>query len=315
MYDVSHHVPNSLRLFADDDLSSNDDPPSLMMPLPTTPPFWAGAAHKPRSVRISPVALGVILMVWLGGWGPTMASGQPHAAVSPSPPETATVPRPLPPLARVMAAALEHAPALAAQEAVVARNRHEVDQARGRWMEGLTAGADASYGSYGNRAVDALQLGQRVTVGIRVSLFDLLGRRATVGAVEHRLHAARHRRDAVADRLRRDVIDRYYVARRARALTAVQSRAHVSTATHLHRAETAFRNGTASIDEVSRVTEVAAQAEARFVEARLDYEQAYRHLEALVGVPLDTLAPDTTAASAESLDAPTARQPEAGLRP
>jgi len=27
MYDVSHHAPNSLRLFADDDLSSNDAPP------------------------------------------------------------------------------------------------------------------------------------------------------------------------------------------------------------------------------------------------------------------------------------------------
>ena len=289
--------------------------PSLMMPLPTTPPFWAGAAHRPRSVRISPVALGVILMVWLGGWGPTMASGQPHAAVSPSPPETTTVPRPLPPLARVMAAALEHAPKLAVQEAIVARSRHEVERTRKRWMEGVTAGVSSSYGSFGNSVVDAVEIGQRLEVGIKVSLFDLLGRDASVGVFRERLEAAKQQRRVLAEAVRKQVIERYYAAKQAREMTVVQSRGYTSTQTHLQMPEASFRQGTLSVDKLSRVTEVAAKAEARFVEARLDYEQAYRHLEALVGVPLDTLAPDTTAASAESLDAPTARQPEAGLRP
>jgi outer membrane protein TolC len=188
-----------------------------------------------------------------------------------------------------MAAALEHAPKLAVQEAIVARSRHEVERTRKRWMEGVTAGVSSSYGSFGNSVVDAVEIGQRLEVGIKVSLFDLLGRDASVGVFRERLEAAKQQRRVLAEAVRKQVIERYYAAKQAREMTVVQSRGYTSTQTHLQMAEASFQQGTLSVDKLSRVTEVAANAEARFREARLRYKKACDQLERLIGTSLGEL--------------------------
>ena len=198
-------------------------------------------------------------------------------------------PAPLPPLAVVVRYARENAPQLAVQEAIIARSQHEVERTRKRWMEGVTVGASSSYGSFGNSVVDAVEIGQRLEVGIKVSLFDLLGRDASVGVFRERLEAAKRQRRVLAQAVRKQVIERYYAAKQARELTVVQSRGYASTQTQLQMAEASFRQGTLSVDKLSRVTEVAAKAEARFRKARLRYEKAYDQLKRLMGTDLDRL--------------------------
>jgi outer membrane protein TolC len=175
------------------------------------------------------------------------------------------------------------------QEAIIARSQHEVERTRKRWMEGVTVGASSSYGSFGNSVVDAVEIGQRLEVGIKVSLFDLLGRDASVGVFRERLEAAKRQRRVLAQAVRKQVIERYYAAKQARELTVVQSRGYASTQTQLQMAEASFRQGTLSVDKLSRVTEVAAKAEARFRKARLRYEKAYDQLKRLMGTDLDRL--------------------------
>jgi Outer membrane protein len=198
-------------------------------------------------------------------------------------------PAPLPPLSVVVEYARENAPKLAVQEAIIARSQHEVERTEKRWMEGVTAGLSSSYGSFGNSTVDAVEIGQRLEVGIRVSLFDLLGRDASVGVFRERLEAAKRQRRVLAQAVRKQVIERYYAAKQARELTVVQSRGYTSTRTQLQMAEASFRQGTLSVDKLSRVTEVMAKAEARFRKARLRYEKAYDQLERLIGTGLDEL--------------------------
>lgn len=198
-------------------------------------------------------------------------------------------PAPLPPLSVVVEYARQNAPKLAVQEAIVARSRHEVERTKKRWMEGVTVGASSSYGSFGNSVVDAVEIGQRLEVGIKVSLFDLLGRDASVGVFRERLEAAKRQRRVLAEAVRRQVIERYYAAKQARELTVVQSRGYTSTQTQLQMAEASFRQGTLSVDKLSRVTEVAAKAEARFRKARLRYKKAYDQLERLIGTSLGEL--------------------------
>ena len=253
-------------------------------------------------ILASIVLLGVLLSV-TGPVAPAQAQQAQQAQMRPdtaSAPvsaalDTATAanappqPAPLPPLSVVVEYARQNAPKLAVQEAIVARSRHEVERTKKRWMEGVTVGASSSYGSFGNSVVDAVEIGQRLEVGIKVSLFDLLGRDASVGVFRERLEAAKRQRRVLAEAVRRQVIERYYAAKQARELTVVQSRGYTSTQTQLQMAEASFRQGTLSVDKLSRVTEVAAKAEARFRKARLRYKKAYDQLERLIGTSLGKL--------------------------
>jgi len=250
-------------------------------------------------ILASIVLLGVLLSV-TGGAAPAQAQQaqmRPDTASAPvsAALDTATAanappqPAPLPPLSVVVEYARQNAPKLAVQEAIVARSRHEVDRTEKRWMEGVTARVSSSYGSFGNSVVDAVEIGQRLEVGIKVSLFDLLGRDASVGVFRKRLEAAKRQRRVLAQAVRKQVIERYYGAKQARELTVVQSRGYTSTQTQLQMAEASFRQGTLSVDKLSRVTEVAAKAEARFRKARLRYKKAYDQLERLIGTSLGKL--------------------------
>ena len=242
----------------------------------------------------------IVLLSVTGPAAPAQAQQaqmRPDTASAPVPAalDTATAanappqPPPPPPLSVVVEYARQNAPKLAVQEAIVARSRHEVERTKKRWMEGVTVGASSSYGSFGNSVVDAVEIGQRLEVGIKVSLFDLLGRDASVGVFRERLEAAKRQRRVLAEAVRRQVIERYYAAKQARELTVVQSRGYTSTQTQLQMAEASFRQGTLSVDKLSRVTEVAAKAEARFRKARLRYKKAYDQLERLIGTSLGEL--------------------------
>lgn len=202
-------------------------------------------------------------------------------------------------------AALSRAPERAAQEAVITRSRQELSRSKKQWMEGITIGADASYGSYGSSIVDAVRVGQGVELGIKVSLFDIFAREAQTGVYAARLEAARRQHEVVTSTLRKKVIDAYYDARRTRRLTEVQSDAYAAAELRRRNVTVGFQQGTASVQEISRVSEVAAKARARLVSAQTEYERAYRQLERLAGISLRRLqTADSTRTSAPSPSAP-----------
>jgi outer membrane protein TolC len=201
------------------------------------------------------------------------------------------LPPPLPPLAVVLRHAVDEAPELRVQDAIVRKHRHEMKRARRAWMQGVSAGVSATAGSYGNTAVDAVVMGQTARVGLSVSLYDLFGRASDAGVFAERLAAAELDRDVIARRIEREVIDRYHAVVAARALVAVRSDAFAATQMQQTLAETAFGEGAMPLEEVARVTEVASKARAEHVTARVAYQQAVAQLEARLDVPLSALAP------------------------
>lgn len=236
----------------------------------------------------------------------------PSAPPAPAPSTTsspgadaASRPAPLPALDVVIDAALSRAPERAVQEAVITRSRQELSRSKKQWMEGITIGADASYGSYGSSIVDAVRVGQGVELGIKVSLFDILAREAQTGVYAARLEAARRQHEVVTSTLRKKVIDAYYDARRTRRLTEVQSDAYAAAELRRRNVTVGFQQGTASVQEISRVSEVAAKARARLVSAQTQYERAYRQLERLAGISLRRLqTADSTRTLAPPSSAP-----------
>lgn len=194
----------------------------------------------------------------------------------------------LPPLNVLLEYAAQHAPEMRVQQARIARSRSEVVRTRRSWMDGATVTVGASYGSFGNQLLDEVTFGQSIRLGLKVSLFDLFGRDAQVGVFEARLQAARHEQDAIRQTIQQALIQRYYDLRRAYDLVRVHSEAYESTQTHRALVETAFQQGTIELDQVARVTEVAARARAAYADARIDYLSGYTLLENLLGTPLHT---------------------------
>lgn len=210
-------------------------------------------------------------------------------------------PPPLPSLSTVLEHAKQHAPQLAVQEAVISEQEYALKQARKRWMQSLTFKGNASYGTFGNKVLEAVELGQRAEIGIQISLFDVLSHDDAVNIQRKRLESAEAKQRALTDALHKKVIAQYYKARRARESTVVESRRYTAIQAQLQMAKSSFRQGTMSINKISQVTAEAAKAEVKFRTTRLQYKQAYKQLERLIGTELETLrSSDTKQASTSS---------------
>jgi len=198
---------------------------------------------------------------------------------------------PIPNLQVVVERAIDNSPRLRSQQALVRKNRQLLDRAQKTWMDNVTVGAQALYGSYGNELLNTTNLGLTTGISIRLSLFDFIGRGNEIAAWEEEVAVSRAKEDEVVLEERQYVIDIYSRLTLARRLVVVRSEAWQATSTHQEMAEAQFRQGDVPIAELARVTEIASKARSDYETSRSQYLNAYKKLEVLVGAPLTSLVP------------------------
>jgi outer membrane protein TolC len=212
----------------------------------------------------------------------------------------------LPPLQAVLDYATEHAPELMQQDAVINSVEHQIDATKREWMQSVSVGAEATYGTFDEDQFvdvdptrsfeDELNFNARARIGFNLSLLDLIGRDNQVAAQQADLRAERHQLDVIRKTVREEVIDLYFNIRQFRTLIDVRSEDFRSTQAHLDFVETSFQQGSEEISEVSRVTEFASRAESRYQEARFSYLRLYRQLENFLEIDnLESLSNPSTA--------------------
>lgn len=245
------------------------------------------------SQAIAMVALAGVLALG-SGVEPVQAQQMPRRPLPENPDTTrfsdpmAALPD-LPPLQAVLDYATKHAPELSQQDAIIDRVERQIDATQREWMDGVTVGAEATYGTFDEDQFvdvdpsqgfeDELNFNARARVGFTLSLLDLIGRDAQVEARRAELRAERHQLDVIRRTVRESAIDLYFNIRQFRKLVDVRSEDYRSTQAHLDFVETSFQQGSEEISEVSRVTEFASRAESRYQEARFSYLRHYRQLE------------------------------------
>lgn len=272
-----------------------------------TPPDYASSLYR-RVLHLGGLLLLLIVFVMTPCLNTAQAQNSPRRSLpsASSSDPLASLPD-LPPLQNVLDYVTEHAPELKQQDAVVEGSQSQVIQARRDWMDGVTMGAEATYGTFDENQfidqqrnpqfVDEFLFNARLRIGFNISLFDLFGRESQIDAQRAQLRADELQRDVIQQNLRSEVIDLYYNLRQARKLIEVRSQDYRSTQAHLDYVQTSFQQGSVEISEVSRVTQFASEAESRFQEARFNYLKRYDLMENLLQIDDLESLPTTSTAS------------------
>ena len=201
----------------------------------------------------------------------------------------------LPPLQKVVDMAIRHAPTVRMQDALMNKSLYNVQNKKRQWMEGL--GVDLQLG-LGNQALIMLQPtgtidayrnfnnGYRAAFNVRVSAFDLLGRKSEIKMAEYESQEALERKEVSEQEVELAVITRYYAVQAAQSLLRIKSEAKQTTQLNRQMAEKEFGEGGIAIAEFSRVVEISSKAAAEYEVAKQYLYENIKALETLAGQKL-----------------------------
>jgi outer membrane protein TolC len=198
----------------------------------------------------------------------------------------------LPPLEEVMAMAQRHSPQIRMQDALVHKNKNYIDVQRKQWLDGI--GVDLQLGT-GNQAllvqqatgrVDAfsnINNGYRAAVNIRISIFDVVGRKSWVKMAEYERQVSIEKKAVAEEELNTVVINRYYAIQTAQNLLKIKSEAKQATQLNRQMAEKEFNEGAIAVSELSRIMEIASKAASEYEVTKQYLNENLRVLENLTG--------------------------------
>ncbi|WP_247232479.1 TolC family protein [Telluribacter sp. SYSU D00476] len=201
----------------------------------------------------------------------------------------------LPPLKKVVDMAIRHAPSVRMQDAHMNKSLYNVQSKKRQWMDGL--GVDMQLG-LGNQALIMLQPtgtidayrnfnnGYRAAFNVRVSAYDLLGRKSEIKMAEYESQEALEKKEASEQEVEMVVITRYYAVQAAQGLLRIKSEAKQTTQLHRQMAEKEFAEGSIAIAELSRVIEISSKAAAEYEVAKQYLYENIKVLETLTGQKL-----------------------------
>lgn len=126
-------------------------------------------------------------------------------------------------------------------------------------------------------------------VTIRVSLFDLIGRKHLVQRAKKEYEATQYQIDDAEMEVRLQVRQLYTELKLTHKLIAIKSNTFNTLQTQLQMAEKQFKQGEIEIAELATVTEITARSQMAFEDAKAEYEKLYIKMEIIVGKSLATL--------------------------
>jgi outer membrane protein TolC len=201
----------------------------------------------------------------------------------------------IPPLDTLIALAKRNSPAAKMQEALMQKNEYQIRNQKQLWMDGI--GTDITAG-FGNQSLLVQQPtgeitnftnfnnGYRIGATVRLSLYDLFGRRSAVEMAYYEYDVSRYKKDLLLQELTAQITARYYGLIAAENIFRIKTDA--KHATHLNRmmAEKEFNEGNIPVSELSRIIEISVKAATELELARKELFEQMRVLELMVGKKL-----------------------------
>ena len=201
----------------------------------------------------------------------------------------------LPPIEEVISWAKCHSPQVRMQEALIHKNEQSIDIQRKQWLDGI--GVDFQLGT-GNQSllvqqatgtVDAISNsnnGYRASVNVRLSMFDIVGRKSSIKMAHFEKQIAVEKQAVVEEELSTFIITKYYAIQTAQSLLKIKSEAKQATLLNRQMAEKEFNEGNIAVSEISRIIEISAKAASEYEVAKQYLYENIRVLENLTGKKL-----------------------------
>ena len=230
---------------------------------------------------------GVLGIVWWFGF--TMAYGQDKVSVVT-----------LPPLPKLLQLAEEHAPRLKQQQSFSNQFEQGMLLSKKKWTDKVFVDIGAQTSNNGavlnvNNNISAGELTSlsfqninavRAGLTIRLSVFDLYGRKNLVQESKALWYASRHMEDLVRLEVREKTIQLYKEIEISSRVLAIQADKKFALYTQKLLSEKEFQAGQMPLEEFTRVIELYSLAAIAYEEARGRYETLLMQMENWVGTPL-----------------------------
>jgi outer membrane protein TolC len=214
--------------------------------------------------------------------------------------ETDVVPSDLnvPPLERLIGAALEHSPLLDQQLAMVRMREWQVKSARYDWARYLLFFSELRYGSVdimitngGQVAYGDKESSTRYNVGTRLqlSIFDFIDLKQKRKIAGELVKSEEGKLEELKRMIRDDVIRLWNNVISYKKLVAIGEDQVAVQESNFYYAEQQFKAGDIALLEYARIKEIKAKAEQDYQLNIKELREAYYLLESLVGVKLEDL--------------------------
>jgi outer membrane protein TolC len=201
----------------------------------------------------------------------------------------------IPPLDTLIAIAQRRSPTIKSQEALMRKNAFMIKSERQQWKDALATDITAGFGNQSLLVqqptgeitnFNNFNNGYRVGATLRISLYDLFGRKNEVGMAVSEFEESRHRKDMIAQELASDVTQVYYALIASRNILKIKSEAKQATSINRSMAEKEFNEANIPVAELSRIIEISSKAATEYEVVRQEFYKNIKILENLVGIKL-----------------------------
>jgi outer membrane protein TolC len=201
----------------------------------------------------------------------------------------------VPPLDTLVAIALRTSPSLKMQEALMRKNAYLVKSERQQWTDALATDITAGFGNQSllvqqptNEVTtfNNFNNGYRIGATLRISLYDLFGRKNEVGMAINEYEESAYKKDVLAQEVVSEVTSMYYILIASKNILQIKSEAKHATALNRSMAEKEFNEANIPVAELSRIIEISSKAATEYEYAKQDFYKNIRLMENIVGVKL-----------------------------
>ena len=121
---------------------------------------------------------------------------------------------------------------------------------------------------------------------LRISLYDLFGRKNEVGMAVSEYEESRYKKDMLAKEIVSEVTSLYYILIASKNILQIKSDTKHATALNRNMAEKEFNEANIPVAELSRIIEISSKAATEYEIAKQELYKNIRIMENMVGVKL-----------------------------
>lgn len=201
----------------------------------------------------------------------------------------------IPPLNDIIDSAVNFNAAIKFRKLDIKAKNANLNSEKNYWLRNMGLQADTRYGTFDNFSTNnnglstsifnttSKQLNYGLGVYLKFPIMDMIDRKNQVKRASVEVEQSKMMAEQQEHEIRQLVIQKYHELLLKQRLLNIQSFAMGNARTNMEMVETGFRNGTISVTEYVRISDIVTRVETDFEKAKADFITAKMILEDIAG--------------------------------
>jgi len=165
------------------------------------------------------------------------------------------------------------------QEALMEKTDADTRRVKKQWMNAIKFSANIRVGSYGNNTIDQVETGYSYGPFVTFSIYELASNKNLVNVYKAEEKVALFKREQAVFDLKNYITMLYNNLQTHKTILKIRSEALYASYVHVKMAEKEFAEGTITLGELSRVTEIHTKSQTDIELTINDLRTCYMQLE------------------------------------